>query len=149
MNGFAMPEAITWILANPLVVLAFVILVFVVKAAKKGRRSRNVATDPQRLFKPSQKAEAARRCGNGRCEFKAPLWFRCRVYGAHGDHIYPHSRGGATAMSNLQLLCPNHNLAKSASVPSSIYIWRLQRRRVKYFPSDVSGKVEWRLGRSW
>lgn len=144
-----MTQAFLWLQGNPVVVLAFVIAVLVVYLARKGRRSRSAAKDPQRLFKASQKAEAGRRCGHGRCEHKEPLWFRCRANGSHGDHIYPHSRGGATTMSNLQLLCPTHNLRKSAHVPSSIYIWRLQRRRARYFPAGVSGKVEWRLGRAW
>lgn len=151
MNGNVMPEWISWIVANPLAVLGFVLLVFVIAAVRKARkgRGRNVATDPNRLFKPAQKAEAARRCVDGRCEHKSPLWFRCRTFGAHGDHIYPHSRGGATTMSNLQLLCPRHNLEKSATIPTSMYIWRLEKRRAKYFPADIDHRVEWRMGRAW
>lgn len=103
--------------------------------------------DPQRLFSSVQKAEGRQRCDN-RCEHKLPLWFRCRGRADHGDHIFPHSRGGATAMSNLQFLCQPHNLSKSARVPSATYIWRLQRRRRKYFPPSANRRVEWRLGRA-
>lgn len=44
--------------------------------------------------------------------------FRCEACGAalstslHGDHVQPHSRGGATLLSNGQALCPPCNLRK-------------------------------------
>jgi len=34
----------------------------------------------------------------------------------HIDHRYPHSRGGSNELNNLQLLCRDHNLRKSARV---------------------------------
>ncbi|KQO98857.1 HNH endonuclease [Leifsonia sp. Leaf264] len=132
--------------------LGFVLLIALFRGwskAKKAFNRRGHRPDGARLFTPAQKAEGARRAGRGRCEHKDPMWFRCSKPGTHGDHIYPHSRGGATAMSNLQMLCPTHNLAKSATVPTRTYIWRLERRRARYFPAGVSGKVEWRADRAW
>ena len=32
----------------------------------------------------------------------------------HVDHIHPYSKGGATELHNLQLLCPSCNLGKGA-----------------------------------
>jgi 5-methylcytosine-specific restriction endonuclease McrA len=47
--------------------------------------------------------------------------FRCEACGAkldpcfHGDHVQPHSRGGATSLSNGQALCARCNRLKGAS----------------------------------
>jgi hypothetical protein len=147
MDGTAMTALIAWLQDNLILVGAVAFLLFLAIVSNRRGPKRGV-TDSQRLFTVSQKAEAGVRSGSSRCEHKHPIWFRCRARGSHGDHIYPHSRGGATSMSNLQLLCPTHNLRKSAKVPSSVYIWRLEQRRARYFPAGVSGKVEWRIGRA-
>lgn len=106
------------------------------------RRGRAVQRDPKRLFTSAERSEASRRAG-GRCEYKNPMWFRCRRPGAHGDHIYPWSKGGATVMSNHQWLCVSHNLRKSNHVPSKVYVWRLERRRRRYFPQGIDPHVDW------
>src|SRR5699024_10780838 len=49
-------------------------------------------------------------------------------------------------MSNQQALCPFHNARKSGSVPTRMYIYRLQWRRRRYFPDGTSPQVEWRPG---
>ena len=144
-----MDTLLLWVQDNPSFAAGVVIVLIVAIAARKRGTGKYAGkTDPQRLFTVAQKTEAGRRCGNSRCEHKNPLWFRCNARGTHGDHIYPHSRGGATTLSNLQLLCPTHNLRKSASIPSVAYIWRLEQRRAKYYPDGVPGRVEWRIGRA-
>lgn len=105
----------------------------------------NVQTDPQRAFDGSQRSEARRRCGN-RCEHKSPLWFRCDGNADQADHVYPWSKGGSTSLGNCQMLCARHNRSKSDRVPGPVYIWRLERRRLRYFPQDVPVKIAWRFG---
>src|SRR5699024_4403465 len=81
-----------------------------------------------------------------RCERKPLLCHRGTNTPTQGDHIYPWSKGGRTVMSNQQALCPFHNARKSGSVPSRMYILRLQWRRRRYFPGDVPTRVEWQAG---
>lgn len=103
-----------------------------------------VRKDPQRLFTKQQRVAGYARCG-ARCEHKNILWFRCgNKQMLQGDHIYPHSKGGATIESNLQMLCQKHNGRKSAMVPSRFYIKRLERRRRSYFPSNYSTRIAWK-----
>lgn len=130
-------KAYPWLLA---IVGVMVIMVIV------ARRRAPIQKDPKRLFTSQERQEAARRAG-GRCEHKSPLWFRCSRDGAHGDHIYPWSKGGSTTMSNHQWLCVMHNLRKSNHVPSKLYIWRLEQRRKRYFPRDIDPRVEYRIAR--
>ena len=98
--------------------------------------------DPQRAFTQQQRLAVFARAGN-QCEHKALFGRRCTTQAAQCDHIYPWSRGGATAMSNGQALCGPHNNRKSAWVPTRFYIWRLERRRCSYFPAGEDVKVRW------
>lgn len=109
------------------------------------RPRRGIQTDPQRVFDAVQRAEGRRRCG-GRCEHKPPLLPRCRGGADQADHIFPWSRGGATSLGNLQMLCARCNRRKSDRVPGQWYIWRLQRRRRRYFPAHTPVQVAWRFG---
>lgn len=128
---------------DPLLLLAIPAgIVFVVVASRRGQSPQ---LDPQRLFDAVQKDVARRRCGN-RCEHKPLLWKRCPGKAEEADHIYPWSRGGATSLGNLQYLCRRHNRRKSAWTPPRTYIWRLERRRRKYFPDGETVKVTWKLG---
>lgn len=132
----------------PWPVVALVVAVVVMLwAGRRNRETHRRQTDPQRVYTREQREEGMRRCG-GRCEHKPLLGRRCTARAAHGDHIYPWSFGGATAMSNLQMLCARHNLAKSNRVPGRLYMWRLERRRRHYFPTDADPHVEWRMGRA-
>lgn len=94
-----------------------------------GRRRR--FRDQQRMFTREQKQQLMARA-HGRCEHKAPLWLRCPAAGEQADHIVPWSRAGPTQLWNGQLLCAGHNKRKSNRMPTSLYRWRLMRRRRKY-----------------
>lgn len=137
-------DVLAWTSENPIAVAAIVILIIVVLVVRGARNARPIQLDQQRMFSAQQRSEAKRRAG-GRCEHSF-LGIRCRRAGEHADHIFPHSRGGATAMSNCQSLCQHHNLAKSAKVPSPFYVRRLVARRRAYFPTDAPVEVEWRIG---
>lgn len=101
--------------------------------------------DPRRGFTVDERRAAFERAGH-RCEHKSMLWHRCTNTATQGDHIFPWSRGGRTAMSNQQALCPFHNSRKSGSVPTRMYILRLQWRRYRYFPKGESTRIQWKLG---
>lgn len=108
-----------------LLALAAVTIALMIRAQRMRYR------DPQRLFTSQQKRFLIIQAG-GRCEHKHPLWFRCPEDGNHADHIHPWSKGGPTTLTNGQLLCRDHNRAKSAHIPSPLYKWRLTQRRKRY-----------------
>ena len=139
---------VTLVLDRPWILLpaAAVTLVAIVLASPAGGASET--RDPQRAFTATERREAFERAGL-RCEHKPLLWHRCTNTPTQGDHIYPWSKGGRTAMSNQQALCPFHNARKSGTVPTRMYIFRLQWRRRQYFPDGVETRVEWRPGSAW
>jgi 5-methylcytosine-specific restriction endonuclease McrA len=70
---------------------------------------------------PDAKADLPmRRCFNRKQRLYLAILagFRCEACGAklnsslHGDHVQPHSRGGATLLRNGQALCDRCNLKK-------------------------------------
>ncbi|MFI8778082.1 HNH endonuclease [Brachybacterium paraconglomeratum] len=126
-----------------LVPVAVTLLAGVVLASPAGGACES--RDPRRGFTVAERREAFERAGH-RCEHKALLWHRCTNTPTQGDHIFPWSRGGRTAMSNQQALCPFHNSRKSGTVPTRMYILRLQWRRRRYFPAGVTPRVHWRPG---
>lgn len=126
-----------------LVPVAIGLLACVVLASPAGGAC--ASRDPRRGFNAAERRAAFERAGL-RCEHKSILWHRCSNTPTQGDHIFPWSRGGRTTMSNQQALCPFHNSRKSGSVPTRIYILRLQWRRRRYFPEDISARVQWKPG---
>lgn len=126
-----------------LVPLALAVLVGIVMTSPAGGACES--RDPRRVFTSAERQEAFSRAGL-RCEHKPLLWSRCTNTPTQGDHIYPWARGGRTAMSNQQALCAFHNNRKSGTVPTRMYIYRLQLRRRRYFPEEASPQVEWRSG---
>lgn len=143
LDGFGVAAAL--VLDHPwsLVPLGGLVLALMLLAGPAGGGSDR--RDPKRMFTAAERTQAFARAGL-RCEHKSPLWFRCTNTPTQGDHIYPWSRGGRTAMSNQQALCAFHNNRKSGAVPSRVYIIRLQRRRRRYFPPEENLRVEWRIG---
>lgn len=138
---------VAFFIENPVALIAIIgaiALILIVRAVKK---SLPVNKDEQRMFTGPQKQEAKRRAGM-RCEHSS-LGFRCSKPGEHADHIYPHSKGGRTSMSNCQSLCAPHNLRKSAQLPSKFYMSRLETRRGRYFPEGIDPRVEWHAGKAW
>lgn len=107
---------------------------------------RKVQVDPRRFFSQSDRAAGFARAG-GRCEMNGFLGLRCRSGAEHGDHHYPHSRGGATTLDNFVAACAHHNLAKSDKVPSKMATRRMERRRQRYFPEGAPVSVGSRVGR--
>lgn len=79
-----------------------------------------------------------------RCEHRPLVGFRCTVQATHADHVVPWSKGGPTVLSNCQALCQRHNLVKSNHMPTLFYVWRLQRRRRRYYPATQPVEVAWR-----
>ena len=127
------------------VALAVFAAVWIVSRAAAAFASHGIQRDPQRRFTPDQRGAILARCGH-RCEHKPLLWRRCGSAATHADHVMPWSRGGATSPSNGAGLCRRHNLLKAAIVPSAWYVWRLERRRSRYFPPGVRVEVAWRFG---
>ncbi|MHB8318126.1 MAG: HNH endonuclease [Acidimicrobiales bacterium] len=114
----------------------------------RSANQRNVQKDPQRSFTPAQRLAGFNRCGN-RCEHISIFGRRCTAAPTHGDHIWPHSKGGATTLANFAGLCARHNLAKGSRTPSRWAISRLERRRRGYFPPGEPVEVNWRVGRRY
>ncbi|APX31812.1 hypothetical protein BH708_02755 [Brachybacterium sp. P6-10-X1] len=132
------------LLDHPWILLSIAVVTLVALGLASPVGGATEIRDPRRTFTAAERREAFERAGL-RCEHKPLLWHRCTNTPTQGDHIYPWSRGGRTAMSNQQALCPFHNSRKSGSVPTRMYILRLQLRRRRYFPGDVSPRVEWRF----
>lgn len=136
----------TWLTGHltPVLIAAFIVII-VTSLRRAALRSRQSQRDGQRLFTVAQRA-LGRDLAGGRCEHANILGVRCHRPGAHGDHIYPWSKGGATIQSNFAWLCAAHNLSKGARVPSAVQIWALQRRRRRYYPAGVPVHIDWRIG---
>lgn len=138
---------VAFFVENPIALVAIVGLIVLTLIVRKIKGSLPVNKDEQRMFSGPQKQETKRRAGM-RCEHST-LGFRCPKPGEHADHVYPHSKGGMTAISNCQSLCAPHNLRKSAQLPSRFYMIRLEKRRARYFPEGIDPRVEWRRGKAW
>ena len=141
------PELVTvwdWITTPPGTALAgSITAALIIRFVRARRRAIPVDRSPRRTFSVAERREGLARAG-GRCEHKHPMWLRCHREAVHADHIYPWSRGGWTSSTNLQMLCQRHNLVKGANPPSRLYLWRLRRRRQRYFPTGTAGRVHWR-----
>ena len=119
-----------WVLG---VILALLVVVALVRAV---RAHRPVTQDPQRMYSPEQRAESFRRAG-GQCEYTGFLLTRCRRPAEHADHLYPHTRGGATSLTNCVASCAHCNLSKGAKVLPAWRVRMLVRRRKRYYPVGV------------
>lgn len=120
-------------------------VIFVLVVSRYASGSGQVQKDSQRAFTSSQRTAAFARAGN-QCEHFGVFGRRCTASPSHADHVYPHSKGGATTLSNCQALCARHNLAKSNHVPSRLHVTRLERRRASYFPPGTPVDVSWKVG---
>lgn len=127
-------------------VIAIVAVWVIIKLAKFVRKLIPVPVDAQRLYTKQEKLQGFARAG-GRCEMESFLWFRCRRRAEHGDHHYPHSRGGATTMGNFVAACARCNMSKGAKVPSLLASKRMENRRKSYFPKGVNVTVGERITR--
>jgi hypothetical protein len=105
-----------------------------------------VHTDSQRLYTKAEKHHGFARAGN-RCEMDGFLFFRCSRKAEHGDHHYPHSRGGATSMKNFVAACAKCNMSKGAKIPGYFATKRIEGRRRGYFPKGTVVTVGERITR--
>ncbi len=124
------------------IIIALCILSVVILVRSSGRGA--TQKDPQRNFTQSQRVEGFARARN-QCEHFNIFGRRCTNAPTHGDHHHPHSKGGATTLSNFVALCARHNLAKSSHVPGHFATRRLERRRQTYFPRDARVDIVWRI----
>ena len=140
--GEVLRTVLTEVIATPwliglLVLLAIGEVVQLGRAIIHSRRGR----DPRRTFSRAGKAELLERAGH-RCEHHSWLLGRCRETDAlQADHVYPHSRGGATDVANGQVLCRRHNKQKADRLPWNWELGRLARRRGNYFPPGTPTAV--------
>lgn len=78
------------------------------------RSGSNLKLDPNREFSIDQKrvklVEQDYKCGYCGTEISD-------VHESHGDHTFPHSKGGMTDMQNLTVACPSCNQLKSDMTP--------------------------------
>lgn len=110
------------------------------------RNKPSIKRDESRVFTKKMKNQALKKC-HYRCEGTGVLW-RCFHKGddLHGDHWYPHSRGGATSEQNLVMLCPKCNRKKSDKIPTHWQTWALKGRRRRgrgYSPGVYVKPGEW------
>ena len=125
-----------WVGAHPWALGVLLALLVVAAMVRAVRAHRPVTQDPQRMYSPEQRAESFRRAG-GRCEYTGPLLTRCRRPAEHADHLYPHTRGGATTLENCVASCAHCNLSKGAKVLPAWRVRMLVRRRRRYYPVGV------------
>lgn len=119
-------------------VAAPVALSVIVKGARSGM---NHPKDPVRDFSAAQRSAGFTRAA-GRCELDGSFWFtRCKRPASHGDHHFPHSKGGASSMENFVAACVRCNTSTGAKIPGLMATMRIERRRRKYFPAGISVKA--------
>lgn len=139
-DAFATISAIIKVLIeNGQTVLIVVGVLFALSLVLKVYRAFNKPPkDGDRLYSKQDRMIGFARAG-GRCEMDGFLWFlRCSREAKHGDHHYPHSKGGATTMQNFVAACVRCNTSKGAKVPTRMQTRRIQNRRRSYFPKGVS-----------
>jgi 5-methylcytosine-specific restriction endonuclease McrA len=120
------------------IIIGLALFVFI---AVRQSRDGNGPTDQRRIFTQSERIQGFARAGN-QCEHVSIFGRRCTNAPTHADHHYPHSKGGATAMSNFVALCARHNLTKGSRVPTGAATRRLERRRRAYFPPGMRVDIE-------
>ena len=89
--------------------------------------------DPVRAFTDRDRLVGFARAEQ-RCEMDGWFWMRCPSTAEHGDHWYPHSKGGRTSLANFVAACEKCNLAKSSRWPTWGQTQRIAFRRRAYFP---------------
>ena len=133
------------VLAKPILIVIGVLYALKV-VVKFIRKIIPVPTDSQRLYTKAEKVHGFARAG-GRCEMDGFLFFRCSRKAEHGDHHYPHSRGGATSMKNFVAACAKCNMSKGAKIPGFFATKRIEGRRRSYFPKGTVVTVGERVSR--
>ena len=89
--------------------------------------------DPDADFTREQKTIASVFAWN-RCEMERFPWIRCREVTGDVTHFYPHSKGGATEVSNSVWSCAQCRTLRENRTPTLAIKRRIERRRIRYFP---------------
>lgn len=126
-------DVVTWTLVVALALLCLWVF-------KVGHSHLHARRDPERAFTSAQRRNGFSRAGQ-RCELEVMPFVRCPRRAEHGDHFFPHSRGGASTMRNFVAACSKCNLSKSAKMPGSGLAWRIRLRRRLYFPAGTDTRV--------
>ncbi|WP_156159045.1 HNH endonuclease [Demequina gelatinilytica] len=132
-----------WAAFEPILpwVMPMVVLAAVVSFPMLGRGPSTSRRDPWRGFKYGARAAVLERA-DGRCEGSLFFaWGRCFAAAVEVDHVFPHSKGGPTVVSNGQALCKDHNRRKRDMTPPWWYVLALEKRRRGYFPADQDVRV--------
>lgn len=124
----------------PLLV-ALAVIGIAVSFPMPGRGPSSSRRDPWRRFKSAARRTVMERAGE-RCEAGVLFGlFRCNGAAAEVDHVFPHSKGGPTVVSNGQALCRDHNRRKGSMTPPWWYVLGLEKRRRGYYPEGVDVRV--------
>ena len=122
-------------------IVAFLAIKVVLSFPLPGRGPNSRRRDPWRSFKWEPRNTVMNRAG-GRCESaELFVWGRCSSTATEVDHVFPHSKGGPTVVSNGQALCAHHNRRKRNSTPPWWYVLALEKRRRAYFPPGMDVRV--------
>ncbi|WP_062465693.1 HNH endonuclease [Demequina maris] len=121
--------------------IPIVLLSAVISFPMLGRGPTSSKRDPWRGYKYGARSTVIERAG-GRCEgAQFFAWGRCFAAAAEVDHVFPHSKGGPTVVSNGQALCKDHNRRKRDMTPPWWYVLALEKRRRSYFPAGHDVRV--------
>lgn len=121
--------------------VSLAVIGFALSFPMPGRGPSSSRRDPWRGFKSTARRTVMERAG-GRCE--AGVMFgllRCNGAAVEVDHVFPHSKGGPTVVSNGQALCRDHNRRKGSMTPPWWYVLGLEKRRRGYYPEGVDVRV--------
>ncbi len=132
-----------WTVAQPNLwwIVPLVVARIVLRFPMPGRGPHSSRRDPWRGFKFAARDEVLKRAG-GRCEGGFIVaWGRCGKSAVEVDHVFPHSKGGPTVVSNGQALCASHNRRKGGRMPPWWYVLALEKRRRAYFPDGAEVRV--------
>ncbi|WP_200809848.1 HNH endonuclease [Demequina sp. NBRC 110054] len=132
-----------WTGVQPLLpwLIPLLAIVAVLRFPMLGRGPNSSKRDPWRGFKHGACDRILERA-SGRCEGSLLLaWGRCSSRAVEADHVFPHSKGGPTVISNGQALCMRCNRSKGNRDPQWWYVLGLEKRRRSYFPEGEDVRV--------
>lgn len=120
---------------------SYLLVICVLKFPMLGRGPASRTRDPWRTFRYGARDYVF--CNaKWRCEGPRVFVFgRCKRSATEIDHVFPHSKGWPTSLTNGQALCRPCNRAKGNRTPTYWYVKSLERRRRRYFPKNIDVRV--------